>query len=253
LPSGGQVGLQIVADVNARVNQPAAGMPGEHNLAIEVRQARKELVFSPIEAGTQRRDEVAEVVFDTARGGHHVGGADEFFPAEVNKIVLVVIGKSQHLVRHDVPDVDHQVPRLFHQHPVEYDRQRPIGQPVGLLIDHPRRHLAHRDASAAPIVGMGPLVRDRAEHLPIFRSRMGHMLAQRGNDMNLGLILEQFVEHFGEPPNARVHPRNIRRQQQHPPRRRADSPSRYGNRLAHQRFKALPTNLSGTFTNRGHQ
>ncbi len=220
LPGGGQVRLQVIADENARVDQPAAGVPSQHDLHVKIGQARKELILRPIEAGPERRDEVAEVVFDAACGGHHVRRADEVFPAEADEIVLVVVGESQHFVRHDVADVDHQVPRLFHQHPVEHDRQRPVGQPVGLLIDHPRRHLAHRDASAAPIVGMNPLVRDRAEHLPIFRGRMGHMLAQRGNDIHLGLILEQFVEHLGEPPNARVHPRNIRRQQQHPPRRR---------------------------------
>ena len=137
--------------------------------------------------------------------------------------------------------------------PIEHDRHRPIGQPIGLLIDHPRRHLADRDAAAAPIVGMNPLVRNRAEHLPIFRGRVRHMLAERRNDMHLGLVLEQVVEHLGEPPDARVHPRNIRRQQQHPPRRRTQIPPRIGDGLAHQRFEAIPADFSGTFGDPGHQ
>ena len=98
------------------MDQPSARIAGQHDLHVEVGQTREELVLGPIEAGPQRRDEVAEIVFDAAGGGHHVRGADQVLAAEADEIVLVVVGESQHFVRHDVADVDHQVPRLFHQH-----------------------------------------------------------------------------------------------------------------------------------------
>ena len=49
------------------------------------------------------------------------------FAGQADEVVLVVIGKAEDFVRHDVADVDDQVPGLFHQHAVEHDRDRPIG------------------------------------------------------------------------------------------------------------------------------
>ena len=121
-------------------------------------------------------------------------------------------------MRHDVADVDNQVPWMLHQHPIQLDRQRPIGIAIAHLIDKPARNLADRHAAAAPIVMMNPRIGNRAEHVPIFVGRVRHMLPERRNHIDLGVVLlaEQVVEHLGDPPGAGVHPRNIGRQQQHP-------------------------------------
>ena len=101
-------------------------------------------------------------------GGHHVGGADQVLAAQADEVVLVVVGEAEHFVRHDVADVDDQVPRLFHQHAIEHNRDRPIGRAAGGFVDDPAGNLADVHAAAAPIVGMDPLVGNRAEHLPVF-------------------------------------------------------------------------------------
>ena len=101
---------------------------GQHDLHVKIGQLAEVLLFGPVEARPQRRDQIAEVVLDAARGGSHVGGTNQILAAQADEIVLVVVGKAEHLVRHDVADVDDQVPRLFHQHAVEHDRHRPVGQ-----------------------------------------------------------------------------------------------------------------------------
>ena len=132
-----------------------------------------------------------------------MGGANQVLAAQADEIVLVVIREPEHLVRHDVPDVDDEIPLLLHQHPVEHDRHRPVGRPLRRFIDKPARNLADFDASAAPVVGMNSLVRNRAEHLPVFLRRMRHMLPQRRNDVDVRLVRQQLVEHFRQPAGAR--------------------------------------------------
>ena len=64
-----------------------------------------------------------------------MGGADEVLAAEADEVVLVVVGEAEHFVRHDVADVDDQVPGLLHQHRVERDRDRPVGGALADVLD----------------------------------------------------------------------------------------------------------------------
>ncbi len=162
-----------------------------------------------------------------------MGGANQIFAGQADEIIFVVIGETQHFVRDDVADVDDPVPRLFHQHAIEHDRQRPIGGALRGFVDEAAGKLADLDAAAAPIVGVNTLVGNRAEHLPIFRRRVRHVLAQRGDDVDFGLVLQQVVKNFGQPARAGVHAGDIGRQQQHALRLGGNSFPRFGDRLSH--------------------
>ena len=68
---------------------------------------------------------------------------------------------------------------------------------------------------------------------------MRHVLPERGNHMHFApRPANRLIEHFGNPPSAGVHPRDIRRQQQHTFRLRTKSAFDFRKRLLHQRFHA---------------
>ncbi len=116
--------------------------------------------------------------------------ADQFLARQADEIIFIVIGESQHLVRHDVADVDDQIPRLLHQHSIQHNRHRPVGSALGGFFDEIGRNRAHLHAASAPIVGVDSLLGYRAEHPPVFIGRVRHVLAERGDHVHFGLLGE---------------------------------------------------------------
>jgi hypothetical protein len=168
-------------------------------------------VFRPVETCSHRRNQASQVIFDSAAGSRHVSRADGVLPAEPNEVVLVVVGETEHFVRDDVPDVDNEVPRLFHEHAIEHNGNRPIGRTLRRFVDKSAGDFADRHATAAPVVRMNPLIGNRAEHLPVFLRRVRRVLAERRNYVDVCFPGEQVVKNLSHPAGAGVHPRNIGR------------------------------------------
>ncbi len=101
MPGRRQIGLQIVADVQARVDETICLVASHDDLHIDVGQMLQIALFGQIEDRAQRRQQVAKVVFDAAAGGHDVRRANRRLAGQSDEVVLVVVGKSKHFVRHD--------------------------------------------------------------------------------------------------------------------------------------------------------
>ena len=120
------------------------------------------------------------------------------------------------------------------------------------LLDEVGRDLADAHAPAAPIVGVDPLLGDRAEHPPVFIRRVGNVLTERRDYVHLGLAGQQFVEDFGEPADPRVRPGDVRRQQQHPFGPGTNPLPCLLDRLLHQLFEPPGTDPIGLFREPWH-
>src|SRR5262249_42654065 len=132
---GGEISFQVVADIDAGVNELVLGISRQDDLNVEIGKFAQKFIFRTVEAGTDGSDEISQIVFNAAAGGGHMGGTDEIFTAQSDEVVLVVIGEAKNLVRNDVADVDDPIPRFGHEHAIEPDGERPIGGALGGFVD----------------------------------------------------------------------------------------------------------------------
>ena len=103
--------------------------------------------------------------------------ADQIFPTQTNKIVLIVIRETKHFVRNDMPHIDDEVPILFHQHGVERDRNWPIGDASGYFFYVVARYFANMRNAISPIMCVNSLVRNVTKHLTILFRRVRFVLS----------------------------------------------------------------------------
>ena len=76
------------------------------------------------------------IILDTINSRRHVGTADRALAAQANKVVRVVVRKSQNFVRHDVADIDDQISFPVDQHGVQTDRNLPVGRAACCFFDN---------------------------------------------------------------------------------------------------------------------
>jgi hypothetical protein len=145
-----------------------------------------------------------------------VRGTNRFLSAKTDEVVLVVVGKSQHLVRDDVSNVDDEIPCLVHEHGIEINWNFPVGFACRRFRNLVRWNRSNPDHSSTPVVGVDAIVRNRAEHPAIFRCGVRQMLSQCWDDVGLTRCGKQPIERFRYPACAAVRPGEIGRQQQHP-------------------------------------
>ena len=103
--------------------------------------------------------------------------ADQIFAGQTDEIILVVVGETKHFVRHDVADVDDEVPLLFHQHAIECDWHCPIGGAFADLIDvtcrESRRRARSRRANRERECARWESSQTSAGSLPAYGARVG--------------------------------------------------------------------------------
>ncbi len=122
---------------------------------------------------------------------------------KANKIVFVVICKTEHFVRNNVTDVNDQVPFFLHGHRVQVDRNFPICNTVGNLGHFGRGNRSNAGNGFTPIMSVDSIVRDVTEHPLVFSFRMRDMLTERWDNMSIATWREQFVKCFGNPTGPR--------------------------------------------------
>ena len=77
---------------------------------------------------------------------------------------------------------------------------------------------------------MDPRFGDRAEHPPVHLRHVRDMLAERRDDVHVGLGGERLVKHLRQAPGPRMGSRDVGREQQHAPGSFAEALSRLARR-----------------------
>jgi len=72
----------------------------------------EKMFLGVVEAVAQRRHQTAQIVLDAVDRGRNMSGANHLLAGDADEIVLVVVGKAQHLVRHHVAQIHDEVPLL---------------------------------------------------------------------------------------------------------------------------------------------
>ena len=106
--SSHEVSFEIISDIHAGMDQLVLLITPHDHLEVNIGQPPQKSLLRPIEAGSQRGDQIAKIVLDAINSSSNVGGANSLLSAETDEVVLVVIGKPQDLVRDDVTNVDDQ-------------------------------------------------------------------------------------------------------------------------------------------------
>lgn len=214
---GVEVGVEVVADVHARVDEGAAVVVGHDDLEVHVGKVTEEAFLGVVEARAHGGEEVAEVVLDPVHRRGHVRGAEQPLAAQADEVVLVVVREAEHLVRDDVPEVDDEVPLLGHGHGVEVDRDLPVDGPAGALAHEVGGHGSHVRHAVLPVVGVDALLGDGPEHPAVVLGGVRDVLAEGRDDVHLGAErVETVVDVLGHPPEARVGACDVGREEEHP-------------------------------------
>ena len=140
--------------------------------------------------------------------------ADRFLAAEADEIIFIMVREAEDLVRHDMADVDDQVPRLFDQRAVEINGDFPVGFAARRFFYFFGGNGPDMDDAVAPIVGMDALVRDRSEHPFIFRLGVGNVLTEGGDHMRIARFRQEIIKRLGDPAGAAVGAGQVGRQKQ---------------------------------------
>jgi hypothetical protein len=63
-------------------------------------------LLRPVVAGAQWGDKTAQILFNAIYRSGDMGSADGFLSSKPDVIVLIVVGKPEHFMRHDMTYVD---------------------------------------------------------------------------------------------------------------------------------------------------
>ena len=192
-----------------------------HRQHIHNRQLLQKLFRRVIQHPPHRRVRAAHHALHPVHRAQVMAAVDACGPARAYQNVLVAVRHAHHLVRHHLADRDDQVERRavagsLHQQAVHLRRPRKIQLPLRLLPDHAPWHLAQRHNVLAPAMRPEQPRRHPAEHSPE-RFRVHRRVRTQRRHHRQQTVAEQLIRHRGQLTRARMDPRGVRRQRQHPP------------------------------------